>query len=121
MQPRGQLLFRQHTTSTHRQLLMAPSSPQGLVTLGPCDVSQETGQHTSTVYYGVNVEGKTILKWANDQAFQGLVQVGSGVRAECGFGTDGCMGEDGDSASLLEGLVCACHTSLIEYMQLCWL
>jgi hypothetical protein len=45
------------------------------VTLGPCEVNPDTGTAATTVYYGVNTEGRTVLKWANDQGFQGIVQV----------------------------------------------
>lgn len=46
-----------------------------VVTLGPSEPNPDTGTVATTVYYGVNTEGRTVLKWANDQGFQGIVQV----------------------------------------------
>jgi len=50
-----------------------PGCKVRIVTLGPTEAMPETGSASTTVYYGVSVEGRTILKWANDQGYQGLV------------------------------------------------
>ena len=42
--------------------------------LGPQEHNPETGITSTVVYYGVEVEGRTIVKWASDQAFVGIVQ-----------------------------------------------
>ncbi len=31
---------------------------------------------STSVFYGVDVDGRTVLKWANDQGYTGIVQVG---------------------------------------------
>lgn len=46
-----------------------------LCVLGALDNNAETGVVSTVVYYGVNQDGKTVLKWANDQGYQGVVQV----------------------------------------------
>lgn len=53
-------------------------------TLGPTEPNLDgTPGVTSSVYYGVELDGKTILKWANDQGYTGVVQVGMCPQARC--------------------------------------
>ncbi|GAX73042.1 hypothetical protein CEUSTIGMA_g494.t1 [Chlamydomonas eustigma] len=50
-----------------------------LCTMGPTENNADSGVISTTVYYGVNQvvnqNTETILKWANDQGYTGLVQV----------------------------------------------
>lgn len=48
----------------------------------PAVSRSRAGVAATTAYYGVLVEGRTVLKWANDQGYQGLVMVRGG--AACG-------------------------------------
>ncbi|GFH31511.1 WD_REPEATS_REGION domain-containing protein, partial [Haematococcus lacustris] len=38
-----------------------------IITLGGTEPMAEGGMPANIVYYGVNVEGRSVLKWANDQ------------------------------------------------------
>lgn len=44
-----------------------------LCVLGPTETNPETGAVSTTVFYGVNQNNITVLKWANDLAYSGLV------------------------------------------------
>jgi intraflagellar transport protein 140 len=44
-----------------------------LCVLGPSETNPETGAVSTTVFYGVNQNNITVLKWANDLAYSGLV------------------------------------------------
>ena len=43
--------------------------------MGPTENNAESGVVSTLVYYGVNQESSTIIKWANDQGYVGIVQV----------------------------------------------
>ena len=47
-----------------------------ICTIGPTENNIESGVVSTLVYYGVNQGEGTVLKWANDQGYVGIVQVG---------------------------------------------
>eukprot|EP00983_Pelagomonas_calceolata_P132876 1161913-Pelagomonas_calceolata.AAC.5 len=46
-----------------------------VATMGPASVNEATGTTSCVVFYGVNVQDTTVLKWANDQGQQGVMEV----------------------------------------------
>lgn len=46
--------------------------------LGPVDANPETGVTSTVVYYCAVGPETTTIKWANDQGYTGIVQVGAG-------------------------------------------
>mmetsp|Transcript_30722 Transcript_30722/g.68056 ORF Transcript_30722/g.68056 Transcript_30722/m.68056 type:complete len:1411 (+) Transcript_30722:34-4266(+) len=44
------------------------------VVLGPTEISPDSNMTATIVYYGVNQNNTTVLKWANDQGYTGVVQ-----------------------------------------------
>jgi hypothetical protein len=49
----------------------------GAVCMGGVAAMPDTGTPALTVYYAVHTGGRTVVKWANDQGYQGVVQVGA--------------------------------------------
>ncbi|KAF5834048.1 WD40-repeat-containing domain protein [Dunaliella salina] len=52
----------------------APGSTIGVATMGPAPVNESLGTTSCVVFYGVNVQDTTVLKWANDQGQQGVME-----------------------------------------------
>ncbi len=51
--------------------------------MGPTENNAESGAVTTTIYYGVNQNDATVVKWANDQGYTGIVQVSWTVQTRC--------------------------------------
>jgi len=62
--------------------VLCPGSTISVATMGPSTVNDSTGVVTCVIFYGVQFQGATLLKWANDQGYQGTMEVRPFGRAD---------------------------------------
>jgi hypothetical protein len=85
--------------------VLCPGSTISVATMGPSTVNDSTGVVTCVIFYGVQFQGATLLKWANDQGYQGTMEVRPFGRA--------------DTCARVFVCVCVCNSYLCVYGCLC--